>query len=275
MFNYYDVLQVEHKAVLTEIKRSFRSLLKQFHPDCNRNNAAWAAQQTRRLVEAYHVLSDARRRKHHDHQLRLHNLSHPSHVDSASFNGGESGTAGRCRQVLTDLLDGRGRRAIDAYEALRGEERAFDFYPHLSLKDHLDCKFLLGEEYERQEELEQALILYEDVYNEELEGPRLRYFFDEVRDRIVTIYCQHLPRLLSAEEVIGHFKHALRLELPPKERAEIRKRLAETLLKVGNDDEARDHLLKALQLRPSLKGVQRLCARLKIPIETPAVTPSH
>jgi len=266
VLNYYDILQVEHQAVLTEIKRSFRSLLKKFHPDCNQDNAAWAAQQTRRLVEAYHVLSDARRRKYHDHQLRLHNLSRPRPTDSASFNGGENSTAGRCRQVLSDLLDGRGRRAIEAYEELRGDRRAFDFYPHLSLKDHLDCKFLLGEEYERQEDLEQALVLYEDVYNEELEGPRLRYFFDEVRERIVTIYCQHLPRLLTSEEVIEHFKHALTLELPAKERAEIRKRLAETLLKVGNDAEARHHLIEALRLRPSLKGVQRLCARLKIPI---------
>jgi tetratricopeptide (TPR) repeat protein len=243
-------------------------LLKQFHPDCNQDNAAWAAQQTRRLVEAYHVLSDARRRKYHDHQLRLHNLAHPRRGESAHFTGGESTTAMRCRQVLTDLLDGRGKRAIEAYEELRGDSRTFDFFPHLSLKDHLDCKFLLGEEYERQNDLEQALVLYEDVYNEELEGPRLRYFFEEVRDRIVTIYCQHIPRELPPEKVIGHFKHALTLELPPKERAEMRKRLSETLLKVGHEDEARHHLLEALRLRPGLKGVQRLCARLKIPIAT-------
>ena len=46
--------------------------------------------------------------------------------------------------------------------------------------------------------------------------------------------------------------------------AEIRKRLAETLLKLGDEEGARTELQTALRSRPSLKGVQRLCARLGI-----------
>ena len=150
----------------------------------------------------------------------------------------------------------------EAYEELRGRRGTFDLYPYLSLKDHLDCKFLLGEEYERQGKLEEAIVLYEEVYREELEGPRLRYFFDEVQDRIVSIYCQHLLRKARPEKAIEHFHHALKLGLPDKDRAEIRKRLAESHLKAGNKEAARRELRQALRLRPSLKGVQRLASRL-------------
>jgi curved DNA-binding protein CbpA len=260
--NYYEVLQVESKAALAEIKRAFRSLLKRFHPDRNRGNAAWAAQQTRRLVEAYHVLSDDRRRKFHDHQLRLQHIA-SRHGAAYECEAEPRGSVGAlCRRVLTDLLNGNGTRAIDTYEQLRGSHETFDLYPYLSLKDHLDCKFLLGEEYERQGRPNDALVLYEEVYREELEGPRLRYFFEEVQERIVNIYCQQLPRAAEPEETIPCFRHALELDLPEKDQAEIRKRLAETLLKVGDEEAARRELAEALRIRPTLKGVQRLCSRL-------------
>lgn len=265
--NYYAVLQIEQAAGLLEIKRAFRRLLKRFHPDRNRGNAAWAEQRTRELVEAYHVLADAHRRKFHDQQLRSQRTAfRPTIVAASPFR---DGLAAKCRHILESLLNGNAASAVEVYEGLRGSRSTFDLYPFLSLKDHLDCKFLLGEEYERQGRLAEALALYEEVWREELEGPRLRYFFEEVQERIVTIYCQHLPRAASPEEIVGHYGHALKLGLPAKERAEIRKRLAETLLKLGDLEGAERELREALRLRPSLKGVQRLAARLGVAL-TPA-----
>ena len=261
--NYYEILEVEHTCEIGEIKRAFRRLLKRFHPDRNPRNASWAEEQTRRLVEAYHVLSDETRRKFHDHQLRLSGRQAPS---SGIGREPESGIAALCRRTLNDLLDGNGTRATETYEALRGSRGTFDFYPYLSLKDHLDCKFLLGEEYERQGGLREALALYEEVYEEELEGPRLRYFLDEVYDRIVSIYCHDLGRQLEAADAAELFDHALELDLQAKDRAEILKRFAETLLKLGRRDSARHRIAEAVRLRPGLKGVQRLCSRLGIEV---------
>ena len=263
--NYYKVLQVKRQAALPEIKCAFRKLLKRFHPDHNHTAAAWAEQRTREIVEAYHVLSDERRRKHYDQQLRLQSFSSRSSTIVSASTG--DGIAAKCHLILESLLSGNGPMAIDMYEGLRGSRPTFDLYPYLSLKDHLDCKFLLGEEYERQSRLADALALYEEVYREEQEGPRLRYFFEEVQERIVTIYCQHLARQTGPEDAIEHFRHALKLGLPEKDRAEIRKRLAETLLKIGDRAGAERELREALRLRPGLKGVQRLAARLGI--ETP------
>ena len=262
--NYYEVLQVEPGAALADIKKAFRQLLKRFHPDCNQHNRAWAEQRTRELVEAYQVLADDRRRKFHDQSLLRRRSIGLSTLVVGRIYDETCGIGGLCRHILDDLLAGHGARAIEAYEKLRGKRTGFDFYPYLKLKDHLDCKFLLGEEYERQERLDDALALYEEVYYEELEGPRLRYFFEEVQERIVNIYTQQVPRSIGPEKAIEHYRHALRLDLPERDLAEIRKRLAETLLKLGDEEGARSELERALRSWPSLKGVQRLCARLGI-----------
>jgi len=269
--NYYKVLQVEPHAGQADIKRAFRRLLKKFHPDRNRGNAAWAEQRTREIVEAYHVLSDERRRKFHDEQLRL---QQGLGTRTSSFVAGcysRDGVAAKCRFILESLLNGNGAEAVKVYEELCERHENFDLYPYLSLKDHLDCKFLLGEQYEQQGNLERALGLYEEVYREELEGPRLRYFFDEVQERIVAIYCQQLPRKFAPRRAIAWFRHALELGLPLRDQAEIRKRLAEMLLKVGETEDARRELRKALEERPGLKGVQRLASRLGMSVPTPQV----
>lgn len=263
--NYYAVLQVERQAGLAEIKRAFRRLLKRYHPDKNRTNAAWAEQRTREIVEAYHVLSDERRRKFHDQQLRVESFEAATPNGAAPPVPPTNGAAARCRQLFDYLLRGNTEVALNLYESLRGENRTFDLYPYLSLKDHLDCKFLLGEAYEQRGQLDEALALYEEVFQEELEGPRLRYFFDEVQDRIITIYCQHVPKLPDPHEAARHFQHALKLGLPFRDRAEIRKRLAETLMKIGDLEGARRELREAIRSHPGIKGVQRLAARLGIP----------
>ncbi len=260
--NYYSVLQVERDAGACEIKRAFRRLLKRYHPDRNRSNAAWAEQRTREIVEAYHVLSDERRRKFHDQQLRLEGFAASPNNAAAPPHPPGDGVAGRCRTLFECLLRGNIGPALEIYEQLRGSSQTFDLYPYLSLKDHLDCKFLLGEAYERQGRLDEALALYEEVYREELEGPRLRYFFDEVQERIVTIYCQQLARTAPPQDAVRYFQHALKLGLPARDRAEIRKRLAETLLKIGDREGAQRELREAIKLHPGIKGVQRLAARL-------------
>jgi len=261
--NYYEVLQIDHTCGSGDIKRAFRRLLKRFHPDRNPRNHAWAEDQTRRLVEAYHVLADETRRKFHDHQLRMN--GRPA-LGPTGTSLGQGGVAALCRRMLNDLLEGNGSRATETYEALRGHHASFDFYPFLSLKDHLDCKFLLGEEYERQSCLRAALQLYEEVFEEEREGPRLRYFLDEVYERIVSIYCHDLVRHPDVEEAAELYDHALDLDLQAKDRAEILKRFSEVLLKLGQHDNARSRLSEAVRIRPGLKGVQRLCSRLGIEV---------
>ncbi len=70
--DYYEVLQVSPSARPDEIQRSFRALVRRHHPDRNPGDHG-AAERTKRLIDAYKVLSDPAERHAYD-QSRLERI---------------------------------------------------------------------------------------------------------------------------------------------------------------------------------------------------------
>lgn len=68
MKNYYRILNVRTNATEAEIKNSYRTLAKRYHPDVNPNNTE-AAQRFADINEAHTVLTDPQARKQYDAQL--------------------------------------------------------------------------------------------------------------------------------------------------------------------------------------------------------------
>lgn len=62
--DYYEVLGIPRDATETEIKKAFRRLARELHPDVNDDPGA--GQRFREVAEAYEVLSDAERRQTYD-----------------------------------------------------------------------------------------------------------------------------------------------------------------------------------------------------------------
>lgn len=62
--DYYKLLGVEKTATEQEIKKAFRSLARQYHPDKNKDEGA--EEQFRKIAEAYEVLADETQRKKYD-----------------------------------------------------------------------------------------------------------------------------------------------------------------------------------------------------------------
>ena len=151
MSDYYQDLGVERSATAEEIKRAYRRLARQLHPDVN--SGAEAEEQFKTVSRAYEVLSDPDKRRNYD-----------LGVDPFAAGGGAgfSGQGFSFSDVMDAFFGGaatqRGPRSrahrgqdalvriqIDLHDAVFGSEEAVS-YTHLRAHEtvlDLVCRLLL------------------------------------------------------------------------------------------------------------------------------------
>lgn len=71
MKNFYDILQVSPDATQDQIKASFLSLARQFHPDVYEGDKSFAENYTSILTEAYEAINDEQKRAEYNKKIGL------------------------------------------------------------------------------------------------------------------------------------------------------------------------------------------------------------
>ena len=119
--DFYQVLGVPDSAAPDEIKKAYRKLAKQHHPDANPNNAQ-AAERFKEISEAHSVLSDSDKRKQYDQMRRL------GAFDGGGFRRGGTGPrpgagAGGSPESDIDFTDFGAFGLGDIFSSIFGKNR--------------------------------------------------------------------------------------------------------------------------------------------------------
>jgi molecular chaperone DnaJ len=113
--DYYEVLGVKRTATDKEIKKAYRRLAREFHPDLNPGNKE-AERRFKEISEAYHVLSNPELRKKYDQ------FGHRAFETGGGPGGGFEGFDFR-NFDLRDFGFGKGGGFGDLFENLFGQRR--------------------------------------------------------------------------------------------------------------------------------------------------------
>jgi len=113
--DYYEVLGVSRQASADEIKKAYRKLARQYHPDANPEHKKEAEERFKEAAEAYEVLSDPEKRSSYD-QYGHAGVNGQGFEGFGGFNGGDFGGLG---DIFDMFFGGGGRRR-------RGPEKGND-----------------------------------------------------------------------------------------------------------------------------------------------------
>lgn len=121
--DYYEVLGVERNASDDEIKKAFRKLAFQYHPDHNHGNEA--ADKFKEINEAYQVLCDPEKRRNYDRYGHAGVGENPFSGAGGGFEG--FGGFGGFGDIFETFFGGAGN------QAQRGPARGKDLHCELNL----------------------------------------------------------------------------------------------------------------------------------------------
>jgi len=110
--DFYKVLGVDKKASADEIKKKYRSLARDLHPDKNQGNVA-LEEKFKAVSEAYDILSDSKKRAEYDEARSMFERGGFRAPTGGQYQGGDFSDifgGGNPQDIFANLFGGGGRR---------------------------------------------------------------------------------------------------------------------------------------------------------------------
>ncbi|MEY4438468.1 MAG: hypothetical protein RL249_880 [Actinomycetota bacterium] len=110
--DFYKILGVDKKASADEIKKKYRSLARDLHPDKNQGNTA-LEDKFKAVSEAYDILSDSKKRAEYDEARSMYERGGFRAPTGGNFQGGDFSDifgGGNPQDIFANLFGGGGMR---------------------------------------------------------------------------------------------------------------------------------------------------------------------
>ena len=215
MTNYYDILRVRQSASTQEIKRAFRERAKRLHPDIAGETGA---EQMRKLLAAYEVLSDRNRRFEYD---RAYNRFAGKYRGKEGFNYRDflrekkDDPSSQAKLIFFEFLHMEEESAISIWQEQGGLDFALENY--LDREDWMDCGYILAEELARRGRCHESFLLLVKLVREERQKPYFKHFMGEVETFLKELVRLRLRSTIDPETYVECIGTLMGLGFPAKD----------------------------------------------------------
>ena len=134
--DFYKVLGVSKDVTEAELKKVYRKLARQFHPDSNPDDAK-AEARFKEISEAYSVLSDKQQRAEYDQVRAMGSGARFTGGPGGGFTGGFPGGSAGFEDVFSNLFGGAGGGGFGGFGGFGGPQRGQDL-SHRATIDFID-----------------------------------------------------------------------------------------------------------------------------------------
>jgi hypothetical protein len=256
--NYYSLLGVSQSAPSGDIKKAFREKAKRLHPDIAGEKAA---EDMRKLLTAYEVLSDRDRRFEYDRAYSRFTKKY--HFDYRTFlREQKDDPVSQAKLVFFELLHLEEDAALSIWQKQGGLE--FPMEKYLDREDWMDCAYILAEELTKRDRCYEAFFLLLRVVSEERRRPYFKHFMSEVENFLKELVRLKLRSTVDGETYVECMEALLDLGFSPRDEARWMRSMAETLIRLGETGAAARAFREALKRDPALPNVIQLRRKLNV-----------
>lgn len=256
MENCYKILGVSSSATAAEIKRAYRSKVKELHPDTS--GVPENTEEFRRLVQAYEILSDVQRRSMFDasYTMAAKRSSSAGSTDSFDYRSwllARRDNESRAKLIFFDLLHCREDEAVAEFVKVSSECASFSLSDWFVREDFMDFGFILSEELVLRNQYYDVALLLLRIVAMEHSYPYFRHFFPEVISLARDVLLNRLEGSVSDELALDAWEQAIELNFDRFDEAAMLVKMACAYLRIGDDFAAGACLDEALRLDGKVK----------------------
>ena len=257
--DYYNILGVSESASREEIRRSYRSLVLDAHPDKNPQRREWAEHRIRLLIEAFDILGNDESRRVFD-IYRKAAAKIRGEGEPFFFTRKTPGArALLILYLLTNKQEKKGAEMLAEMEEEFGNEYLREY---LCREDYLDSLFLLAEHYIRQKNFLAAAERLRMFYHHECHSKSPRHYYDQVITHLRNLYLRKLPGMLAPTLLGTYLAEAADFQLKQNDEVLRLHLLARAAMDSGNFTVAHRAIESCTRLDPESRDLQQLRIRL-------------